>query len=212
MGYDYNKWRERIRNRYDMSSYVTHLTKAFEGGREGFPMSSVDVLIKILTGKNIRGSTKGYINGREPVVCFQDSPLYGISQNVKHEILNREILGNKNSYEPIGICISKEKIFNMGGRPVIYEKYEKINNSKVYHNISKELLWRVVTFDLTNPSNYIDWTHEREWRVRGDVAFELSEIYIILADHKMYRDFMSKISKDIIDEVRGINVLESILY
>lgn len=212
LGYDYNKWRDRIRNRFDISSYLTHLTKEFDGGKEDFSMDSVDVLLKILKERKIKSSNKGFINDGKSVVCFQDAPLYGISQNVKHEILNRENLGNKNRYEPIGICISKEKIFSIGGRPVIYEKPEFIDGVRVFKGISKELLWRVVSIDLSDRQNYIDWTHEREWRVKGDVDFELNDIYIILADHSMYRRFIEKVESEIINSIRGIIVLESILY
>ena len=73
-------------------------------------------------------------------------------------------------------------------------------------------MWRVVSLDLSNPKNFIDWTHEREWRVKGDVEFKLQSIYVILADHSMYREFIMKVEQEIISEIRGIIVLENILY
>lgn len=210
--YDYNKWRERLRNRTDMSTYLTHLTKAFHGSYKGFPKSPVEVLIKILNEQKIKASSEGFINGGVPVVCFQDAPLHGVSQNVKHERIHKVELGNTTRYEPIGLSLPKDFVFHEGGRPVIYEKPEIREGRRNYNHIDKELLWRVVSLDLTDNSRIIDWTHEREWRVKGDIEFDLSMVYIILADAIMYKEFISQVDKKIIKKVRGITVLESILY
>lgn len=106
--YTLTKWRERIRQRNDMTAYLTHLTR---GVNDETP---VDVVVKILKEKRLRASKDGFINGGEKVVCFQDAPIYGVSQNVKHEIQNRTELGNKVRYEPVGLSIPKRSIFNLG--------------------------------------------------------------------------------------------------
>ena len=80
MEYTQKLWTERMWSRSDMSMYVAHLT------RETEELTSLDVLIKILNDKKIKGSTNsGFIRGSEKAVCFQDAPLNGLSQNVRHE-------------------------------------------------------------------------------------------------------------------------------
>lgn len=34
--------------------------------------------------------------------------------------------------------------------------------------------------NLEDRQNIIDWTHEREWRVKGDFEFELPQVYVLL--------------------------------
>lgn len=189
-----------------MSVYLTHLTR----GKDS--LSAVDVLIKILNEKKIRGSKEGFINGGQEVVCFQDAPIYGVSQNVKHEMLNRRELGNKIRYEPVGISIPKPQVFNKGGRPVIYEKPTIIGGRKSFPGISPEQLWKVVSLEMSNETNYIDWTHEREWRIKGDFEIPINLIYVILPDAFGYREFMEKADKELINAVAGIITLEGILY
>ena len=42
--------------------------------------------------------------------------------------------------------------------------------------------WRVVPLDLRG----VDWSHEREWRLRGDLAFELDEATVVLDDDRAF--------------------------
>lgn len=210
--YNHDKWRKRLRNRNDMSTYLTHLTKEYNGGHDGFPMTDVERLLKILRDRKLLGSKTGYINSGTPVVCFQESPIYDIAQNVEYEMLNKEELGGKNRYAPVGLTLSKKFVFSKGGRPVIYERPEIINDNKCFPAIKDDALWRVVSLDLTENDFFIDWTHEREWRVKGDVDFTLDEVSVILADRYKYREFISKVDEAIVKQINGIVVLENIVY
>lgn len=200
MPYNHSTWIKRIRQRSDMSAYITHLT------RENDEDKALDVLIKILNERTIKGSTNsGFIQGSERAVCFQDAPLSGITQNLIHEQDNREELGGKVRYRPIGLSFRKNYVFNSGGRPVIYEK-----KGDALVKFPNEL-WRVVTFDLSNPENIKDWTHEREWRIKGDFQFKLSQATILLTNDRAYKDFIKKAGIDLVNSVAGIVVLDPVL-
>lgn len=206
MTYDMDSWIKRIRSRSDMSSYLYHLTREDDNDNDSF-----DVLINILNDKKLNGSTteSGFIVGDNKAVCFQDTTTYGLCQNIYHE----QILREKNSqrkkvrYRPIGIAFRKEYVYDKGGRPVIYEKTD----------VAKELIpkkdewWRIVNLDLSNTERIIDWTHEREWRVKGDFEFALNEAVIVLTNSDIYREFVSKIDKSILENIAGIIVLDPIL-
>lgn len=63
---EFSDWRERYKNRNDISSRLTHLTKG-ETPEEAFT-----TLLKILEEKKVIGSTTetGFIIGSKPAVCL----------------------------------------------------------------------------------------------------------------------------------------------
>lgn len=200
MPYNYEMWLKRMRLRSDISTYLTHLT------RENDDLSGIDVLIKILKEKTLLGSTNsGFIQGSDRAVCFQDAPLYSITQNLIHEQFNRDELGGKIRYRPYGISFNKKYIFNKGGRPVIYE--QKDIARKKY----PDDLWRIVSFDLNDKNNIVDWTHEREWRVKGNFQFDLAEVTVLLTNKSAYKTFINKIDESILKNIAGIVVLDPII-
>jgi Protein of unknown function (DUF2971) len=202
-GYNLDKWRKRTKERSDITAHLTHLTRIETGVSD-----AIDTLIKMLNEKKIIGSdrNKGFIIGDNPAVCFQEAPLYGVCQNVYHEQQNKTDLGGKTRYDAIGISFSKRYVYEKGGRPVLYED----------KNIAKEILprdewWRIVNFNLSNENKIIDWTHEREWRVKNEFEFDLSETYVLLLNQSFYKEFIDKIDQGILKELKGIIVLQPIL-
>ena len=206
MAYSYDDWRERSFSRSDISTGLVHLTKSKE--IDGGTLSPVDVLIKILNDRKIVGSNPGsaYIHGSTCAVCFQDTPIYGIAQNVAFE---EEHHASKNRYSGCGLIFSKVNIFKRGGRPVIYETPEKAK--KILADVSEH--WRIVRLDLSDTSDIVDWTHEREWRLPGDLEFRYGEAAILLNDKDCYREFMDKMqgSYETLKELCGIIVLTGLL-
>jgi hypothetical protein len=101
-------------------------------------------------------------------------------------------------------------MFKKGGRPVIYEEKQ----------IAKQMLppnehWRIVHFDLSNDAAFVDWTHEREWRIPGDFRFGLNEATVVLATSNDYKVFMEKClsdHQDILKEILGIVNLNAVFY
>ncbi len=63
----------------------------------------------------------------------------------------------------------------MGARPVIYLLWREAEQL-----LAPEERWRVVTseMDRTPP---VDWTHEREWRVAGDLPLEARHFAVLVA-------------------------------
>lgn len=56
-------------------------------------------------------------------------------------------------------------LFSEGARPVIYDGKE------IFQFIREDIHWRVVNLDLNiNKMKCLDWTHECEWRIPGDVT------------------------------------------
>lgn len=192
---------KRHRHRSDISLHITHLTK------ESVDLSVLQVLKKILTEKKITGSNQnGFVIGNSRAVCFQDIPLYGVCQNSFHEQVNRAELGGVLRYRPIGLTFEKEYIFSKGARPVLYEQ----------KNIAKEILpenewWRIVNYDLSNQNAIIDWTHEREWRIKNDFEFDINEAIIIMPRGNNYAELKEKFGDEILNQIKGITMLDPIL-
>jgi len=201
MAYTKKIWEKRHRNRSDISTYITHLTKE-SGNLDGF-----QVLRKILTEKKIIGSNQnGFIIGESRAVCFQDIPLYGVCQNTFHEQVNRAELGGTLRYRPLGITFPKEYLFNKGARPVIYEQ-----KNKAKEILPAEEWWRIVNYDLSDQNSIIDWTHEREWRIKDDFDFDLNQAIIIMPHGINYSELKEKFGNEILDNIKGISILDPIL-
>ena len=168
---NFDEWRERYKNRNDISSRLTHLTKG-DTLEEAFAN-----LIKILEDKTLIGSTtsSGFIVGNRPAVCLQEAPLEAIAENLKYEMKLRIETKSKIRYLAFGIRFGKGFVFHKGGRPVIYDEKEKLKEI-----LPQNEYWRIVNYDIKNINNMIDWSHEREWRVPGELEFDYKDIEVIV--------------------------------
>lgn len=202
MRYNYTKWVERHRYRSDLSARLTHLTASLLIEDQSF--TAIDVLIKILQEETILGSTTetGFIVGQTPAVCFQATPLAGLAENIRHEEKEWQKEGNYR-YEGVGLSFDTQYAYSKGCRPVIYEKT----------NIAKAMLpasehWRIVSLDLDDKEDIVDWSHEREWRCPGDFKFERERAVVIVWGSTEYREFISKTNHSLLQEILGITVLK----
>lgn len=200
-----NKQRqERITRRSDFTCGLVHLTKA-NGKR-----SAIETLIKILQEKKLNGG-KGYVCGNDPVVCLQDVPLHSLSENILYEQKLHNEDNQPTRYSAFGLRFSKEFIYKNGGRPVLYEKTETAKKL-----LSPNEYWRIVCLDLSDSNNVIDWTHEREWRIKGDLDFQWKDVEILLSQEYDIKRFLAQCNDsgigNILDEVKGIITLKSILF
>lgn len=202
-----NDWIERYKNRNDISLRLTHLTKG-DTTEEAFR-----TLLKILEDKKIVGSTTetGFIVGSKPAVCLQETPLNAIAENLLYEKRLREETNCKIRYSAFGIRFNKVWMYKKGGRPVIYEEKEVMKSI-----LPKEQHWRIVNYDLKDKEHLVDWTHEREWRVPGDIEFEYKDIEVLVASNVYYRKFIEycieQEKMDMLREINGIVVLNTIFY
>ncbi len=198
----FSQWKTRIIYRDDMSSRVTHLTKG-QTNEEAF-----DKLMKILSEKKIEGGT-GFVNKKIPVVCLQDVPLSAIAENLFCEKTINEGHNNKNRYLAFGLRFTKLFIYKHGGRPVIYGDSDELKSA-----INENEWWRIVDMDLSNKKNITDWSHEREWRVKGNLSFKYNQVEIIVPSPKYYKKFveycLEKDKIEMLKEIRGVITLNSI--
>lgn len=205
------EWLTRIGNRNDMSISLVHLTK--ENEINGKEFTALDILIKIIEEGVIYGSTteSGFICGNTPAVCFQETPLYSLAQNIYYENrLRKENKTKKVRYQGYGLRFYKDLIYRSGGRPVIYDR---TSDAKRY--LKESQWWRIVNLEINDCKNIIDWTHEREWRIPGDFKFEKSDVSIIITGEKNRNKLIDhfKIKDiDIDKEVRSIINIEDILF
>lgn len=131
-------------HRVDLSNKLTHLIHA-DSDHE-----AIETLYRIACDGHLEGTTRGVI-GKNQVVCFSEAP-------------EGEFIKEKNHFKPFGISIDKAYFFSSGGRPVIYQPKEE------HAFIAPELHWKLVTYNPTSSTEHrwIDWSWQREWRIRTD--------------------------------------------
>ena len=199
----HTEWRERIIHRNDISTRITHLTNG------GSAEKAFENLISILTDKKIKGGL-GYVNGNVPVVCLQESPLSSIAENLLYEkYLREENHSNLYRYRAFGLRFSKLYIYKRGGRPVIYGDITEMKKI-----LPVEEYWRIVDLKLNDLDNVIDWSHEREWRIKRELNFEYNNTEVIVPSRKYYKELVSYCEEnnrmDILKGINGIITLDSV--
>lgn len=193
-------WRERITQRSDMVARITHLTRGDNSD------AAFDNLWKILRDKKLEGSdNSGFIIGKRKAVCLQELPLNAIAENLLYE----KSLDGRIRYSPFGIRFHKGFIYGRGGRPVIYE------DSSIMRTLLPESEhWRIVDLKLADIEAYVDWSHEREWRVPDELEFDYGNIEVIVQSDKYYRKLVHRCVEeerlDILQGIHGIITLDSV--
>ena len=153
--------------RRDIGNLAFHFTRTRgatraqqRGSSDGFltppSASAFAVLGKILKDGKIIG-TGTWTDGRN-CVCFTEAPIQefnAIFSLVQLAASKKE----RPRYEPYGIAVSKEWLFEQGGRPVIYDRPDFLEK------LTEEERYRFVPYD---PTVGIDYTWEREWRIQTD--------------------------------------------
>ncbi len=120
----------------------------------GNPRDGLATLSHILEVGILRGNYKMY-RGKISGISFTSLPP---NEMIKKQGF-RNTLGRYN-FEPYGIALPKERLKELGAKPVIYgddELYQKLNeNDKPY-------------FQYKGLNSKTDWTSEQEWRLIGDL-------------------------------------------
>ena len=149
--------------RRDIGELLFHFTRGAEpawkeihGHRFNTAETASHVLSKILS-TGLRGSS-GWTYGIN-TVCFTEAPISEFNaifalNSVANEAHERP------RYEPYGVAVSKSWLFSKGGRPVIYD------HPDAKDTYPQNVLFRFCPYD---PSNGVDYTWEREWRVQTDL-------------------------------------------
>lgn len=185
MSYTINDWKKRAQNRVDLTTYLTHLTRADLSGERELP--AIEVLFKILSDGFIRGSSTatGYIVGTRTAACFVDAPPYSLCETIDFERDLAKVKGTTRvRYEPFGLMFSKRDVYYQGGRPVIYDDTQ---SAKQY--LPEREWWRIVDLDLRDQENIVDFTHEREWRVPERFEFDIANATVLVPNAEAYKAF-----------------------
>jgi hypothetical protein len=143
--------------RADISDKLVHFTNG-ENQEEAY-----DRLASIVSDMRISGSSN-LIRGSYICVCFTEAPLV----SMRNGLVNPHAYTR---YSPFGIMFQKRWIFKRGGRPVIYQPDAE------YDLLPEEMRWRHVRYEPDN----IDFTWEREWRMKCDyLDFDPSKAVIVV--------------------------------
>jgi len=159
-------------NRRDISDKLIHFTSG-ENEEEAFQR-----LCKIVKEVCILGTSEK-IKGGYKCVCFSEAPL----TSLKDGLVNPDAYSR---YFPFGIIFEKRRIFELGGRPVIYQTEEE------FKGLPKEYRWRHVRYE-PNRDEPIDFTWEREWRIKcGTLTFDPSSAGIVVLDEDWAQRMISE--------------------
>ncbi len=143
------------------SDYFAHYELQYGDTTAFSVLKTVVRLGGLIAGYSFRNG-RTTIYGEYPVVCATEMPLYSFAQYTKDRASTRNI-------SAYGIAFLKSEFYEAGGLPVIYglsQWYEYKRNDSFCRIIRPEYLpvqeqYRYVAY---NPTNRVDWIHEREWR------------------------------------------------
>jgi len=176
--------------RRDITNSLIHIT----GNRKGQGGSSAeDALCSIIRDKLIKASSStGYIRDGHRAVCFTEMPLSSLKLFVD---------GHKGTkrFSYYGIAMARGSGWDGGARPVIY-----LPKSEA-HWIPATETWRHVTLE----HGIVDWTHEREWRCKGDLSMGGFGVYAIVPDQESEKRVRDKVDVSV-DWILGFLHLEYI--
>lgn len=155
-----------VNHRTDISSYLIHWTK-----KEHFwPILRSGFLIATAAPRKVLDEEYGEYRNvitvrRNNAVCFSEMPIGHYLQSTVAE----------KRYPRWGIAILKSAIYLYGGRPALYSDDDFIR--KMYQ-ADDDNLYRLSHFHPYNQPGtrcgVIDWSHEREWRVRPNAQINHS--------------------------------------
>ena len=151
-------------NRFDISQKLIHFTSGES------PEDAFDRLTAIISERRLIGGAS-LIRGSYKCVCFTEAPLAAFTDAFVRPYPFRR-------YSQFGLMFEKSWIYDRGGRPVIYQPESDFNI------LPDELRWRHVRFELACDP-IIDWTWEREWRIRCDeLPFSEAEAIIVVPNNQ----------------------------
>jgi hypothetical protein len=185
--------RRAARDRGDLSKYMVHLTR---DDRKDFPggQSAVENFTSILDDLEIRAYSAHCLHGKQvkalgdkveelfQVSCFTETPL--------NELKNLLDVGWRKIFlEPYGFVFDRDFLLLNGAQHVTYVNnyaghderraaYDQIFKIAARRRF-KGTIWKVLPFVNVMHGGH-DFAWEREWRVRGNVSFELSDLVCVV--------------------------------
>ena len=173
--------------RPDLTDKLVHFTKGAD------TESAYETLVKIIGERVLLGGNTAIRRGYR-CVCFTEAPLPALREGLDDAF-------SSGRYAPFGILIQKTWLFEHGGRPVIYQTDEE------FLRLPEDLRWRHVRYEPP----HIDFTWEREWRLRSDgLALEPASAALVVpnrdwaerlvAEHEQEDGFKVRQYAQIMDE------------
>lgn len=178
-------------NRPDLSNFLAHFTKDGKN-EEGGAISAFDNLVNILRDKKIRASTMPWTNSF--AVCFTECPWTSLIDHARR-------------YSPYGVGFDKGRVFAAGGAPAYYVRCDFWETQNWKGDKMKDAFATPFWPAYTPPAlkkkfkpndKIVDFSHEREWRIPHDFAFEHDQIAFIVVNS--YHD-MAVFPKDLKDSI-----------
>lgn len=155
--------------RDDLSDKLIHLT------RGPTYADAATVFATILKEKRLCGGT-GDIKGGFRCVCFSEAPISQLSRILANRIAH----GMR--YMPFGVMVNKDWLYAKGGRPVIYQADDE------FELLHDDLKYRHVHYE---PTEHIDSTWEREWRIHADeLILDPDVVTIVVPNRKWERKIL----------------------
>jgi len=190
--------------RPDFSDFVAHFTKtappfaikdhADHKSIKAITGDAYQRLVSILESKRILATPMPWTN--KEAVAFTECPWGSLLDHTKQ-------------YSPYGVGFKKARLFGAGGGPAIYLRPHlhecqhdfKSEHKPEWRGFHPELYAFITPFcPAYAPKAYmekywpkkafVDYSHEREWRVPHDFSFELSQVeFVIVPDYETVAKF-----------------------
>jgi hypothetical protein len=179
-------------SRADISDKLVHFTSPRDNWNEAYAR-----LRSIMSDRFIKGG-KEKIRSGDSCVCFTEAPLLSLGNGLVNP-------SNFSRYSPFGLVFEKKWIFEKGGRPVIYQPESEFSELSEFHR------WRHMRYEPVG-ERPVDFTWEREWRVKCDtLAFNPSDVALLVPskewadkmaeDHEREQDYQVQMYATALDEL-----------
>jgi len=144
--------------RDDLTSNLIHLTKG-DTDRQ-----AAEAFLSIFNSRELLGSSRD-IRGDYKCVCFSEAPVAKLATILA--VADQQAM----RYKPFGVMFSKHQIFEMGGRPVIYQtaaEFELLHETQRFRHVRYE-------------PGATDYTWEREWRLQtNSLALDPGKVTLVV--------------------------------
>ena len=194
---------EFLNKKRDFSSFLVHLSKDSVETNGNSRMSAKEVLNSILAEQTLRAynpyclfndkleSESDSLQEKFRVVCFTGTPIHQI------DLLLKKVYGRHSTFEPYGLVFKKEYIKKCGGNPVfpidgsllltlLQQLYDDAIKTGCLGRVNRLLAL------VSKCNGTMDFYWEREWRIVGNLEFNLSDIYCGLCNEEDIAYFENK--------------------
>lgn len=200
---------EFLEKKRDFSPFLVHLTKDDDDNMM-YAKDALDMILNQKTLKafnhfclfstNLEKSRNISLQDKFKVVCFTETPIDQIN------VLLMKVSGRNFKPKPYGLVFQKEYIRSEGGNPVFYAT-TKIANPlwSLYdgENTCEETCKLLSLVNICQEGN--DWHWEREWRIVGNLQFNLNNIYCGLCPEEDIAYFENKYPVIFLSPFWGLN-------